>query len=115
MLLDIKNSVYCFILFNITAIRSDVTFKTASESLAAFDNVVAAHGHPFPVDGCSEGGNVWVMNIARPGLNVRREGVVQWVGVWHELRTHVFRPKEQFCSCRKCSTRLDVRAGAPSC
>ena len=58
MLLDIKNSVYCFILFNITAIRSDDTLKTASESLRAFDNVAPDQGHSFPVNRCSEGGNV---------------------------------------------------------
>ena len=60
-----------------TVIRSDGTLKTASEKLAAFDNVIPAQGHPFPVDGCSEGGNVRVTNIARPGLNMQPKGVVQ--------------------------------------
>ena len=78
--MGIKNRVYCFILFSITTIRSADTLKTASEILAAFDNVVSAHGHPFPVDECSEGGNVWVMDIARPGLNMRsdRHSPVGW-------------------------------------
>ena len=65
----------------------------ASESLVALDNVARTHGHPFPVDGSSEVGNVWVTNIARPGLNMRLEGVVQWVGVWREWLPHVFRPE----------------------
>ena len=69
-LLDIRK-VYCFNLFNITAIRSDDTLKTASENIAVFDNVVPAHAHPFPVDGCSEDGNFRVTNSARSCLNVR--------------------------------------------
>ena len=97
-----KNRVYYFILFNsIITIRSDDTLKTTSESLAVFDNVVPAHDHPFPVDGCSEVSNVWVANIARPGLNMRPEDAVQWIGVWREWRPHVFDQKEKFCCCRK--------------
>ena len=88
---------------------------TASENLAAFDNVVAAHGHPFPVDGCSECGNVWLTIIARSGLNMRPEGVVQWVGAWREWRPHVFRPEGAILILQECCTRLGVCAGAPSC
>ena len=62
--------------------------KTASERVSAFDHVVSARGHSFPVDGCSEGGNVWVMNISRPGLYTRSESVVQWVCVWREWLPH---------------------------
>ena len=68
----------------------------ASESLAAFYNVVPAHGHPFPVDGSSEGGSVCLTNIAHSGLNMRPEGVIQWAGVWQEWRLHVFRLEGEF-------------------
>ena len=77
----LKSSVNFFILFNITNIRSDDTLKTTSESFAAFNNVVPAHGHPFSVDEGSDGGNVRVTNIARLGHNMRAEGITQWVGV----------------------------------
>ena len=33
---------------------------------------------------CSEGGNVWVANIARPDLHILPEVLVQWVCVWRE-------------------------------
>ena len=109
MHLNIKSSVYCFILFNITAIRSDDIPKTTSESLATFDNVVPVHDHPFPVDCFSEG------HIARPGLNMRPKGIIQWVGVWRKWGHKFFDEKGKVCSCRECCSRLDVCAGAPSC
>ena len=62
--MDIKNTVYCFSLFNITTIRSEDTLKTTSEGLAAFDNVVPAHDHSFPVNGYYESGNVQSLLIA---------------------------------------------------
>ena len=41
--------------------------------LAAFNNVVPAHGHLFPLNGCSEGRNVWITNLARSEILLLQE------------------------------------------
>ena len=101
--------------FDVTAIQSNDTLKTVHESLAAIDNIVPAHGYPFPVDGCSEGSLVWVMNIVHPGLNMQPEGIPSGL-VSGENGGHMcFDQKGKFCSSRNCSTSLDVCAGVLSC
>ena len=68
--------VYCLNSCN-SAIWSDDTLKTASEDLAAVDNVAPAHEHPFSVNE-----NAWVANNARPGQNL------WFVHIDTRLRTH---------------------------